>query len=85
MGLTVCDSPSVFPYLLRTSGRKGDACIGVRGGWHWRNAARGYASHDEGSLWLPVIIYGAPWGIRTHDLEIRSLLLYPTELRARVQ
>lgn len=26
---------------------------------------------------------GAPWGIRTLDLEIRSLLLYPAELMAR--
>jgi hypothetical protein len=25
---------------------------------------------------------GAPWWIRTTDLQIRSLLLYPTELRA---
>ncbi len=39
----------------------------------------------KGACRLPVNIYGAPWGIRTHDLEIRSLLLYPTELRARVQ
>ena len=27
---------------------------------------------------------GAPWGIRTLDLEIRSLLLYPAELRAHM-
>ena len=26
---------------------------------------------------------GAPWGIRTSDLQIRSLSLYPAELRAR--
>ena len=25
-------------------------------------------------------MYGAPGGIRTPDLELRSLLLYPTEL-----
>ena len=25
---------------------------------------------------------GAPWGIRTHDLLIRSQTLYPAELRA---
>ncbi len=25
---------------------------------------------------------GAPWGIRTHDLRIRSALLYPAELKA---
>ena len=39
----------------------------------------------RGARRLPVNIYGAPWGIRTHDLEIRSLLLYPTELRALIQ
>ena len=27
---------------------------------------------------------GAPGGIRTHDPEIRNLVLYPAELRARV-
>ncbi len=26
---------------------------------------------------------GAPWAIRTPDLQIRSLSLYPAELRAR--
>lgn len=30
-----------------------------------------------------IIIRGAPGGIRTRDLEIRSLLLYPSELLAR--
>ncbi len=35
--------------------------------------------------WLERMTDGAPWGIRTLDLEIRSLLLYPTELMARVQ
>ena len=28
--------------------------------------------------------YGAPGGIRTHDPQIRNLVLYPTELRARM-
>ena len=28
-------------------------------------------------------IYGAPEEIRTPDLQVRSLLLYPAELRAR--
>ena len=32
--------------------------------------------------WLERMSGGAPWGIRTLDLEIRSLLLYPTELMA---
>ena len=31
------------------------------------------------------IMAGTPGGIRTPDLEIRSLLLYPTELRARIR
>ena len=29
-------------------------------------------------------LVGAPWGIRTHDLLIRSQTLYPAELRAHV-
>lgn len=28
---------------------------------------------------------GTPDGIRTHDLQSRSLTLYPTELRAHIQ
>ena len=28
--------------------------------------------------------YGTPDAIRTHDLQSRSLTLYPTELRARI-
>lgn len=31
----------------------------------------------------PVAYEGAPYRIRTYDLEIRSLLLYPAELTAR--
>ena len=27
-------------------------------------------------------LFSAPWGIRTHDLLIRSQTLYPAELRA---
>ncbi len=30
----------------------------------------------------PLLSYGAPGGIRTPDLQVRSLLLYPAELRA---
>ncbi len=30
------------------------------------------------------VIYGDPDGIRTHDLQIRNLLLYPTELRDHI-
>ena len=29
--------------------------------------------------------YGTPDAIRTHDLQSRSLTLYPTELRAHIQ
>lgn len=28
------------------------------------------------------VIFGAPGGIRTPDLEVRNLLLYPAELQA---
>lgn len=30
-----------------------------------------------------IVFTGAPGGIRTHDLRLRKLTLYPTELRAR--
>ena len=30
------------------------------------------------------VVFGTPDAIRTHDLQSRSLTLYPAELRARI-
>ena len=35
--------------------------------------------------WLYYTINGAPGGIRTHGLSVRSRTLYPAELRAHIQ
>ena len=42
-----------------------------------------WVSTTDGPPWVNIESCGAPGGIRTHDPQIRNLVLYPAELRAQ--
>lgn len=46
-------------------------------------AANAFAARPSLENTKPKLWFGTPGGIRTPDLELRSLLLYPTELPGR--
>ena len=64
-----------------SSRRNGDYAIGCSGARLSFGQTRA-AARDVISRAAALFIAGAPRGIRTLDLEIRSLLLYPAELWA---
>ncbi len=40
---------------------------------------------ENQKLQKELLIYGAPGGIRTPDLKVRSLAFYPTKLRVQIK
>ena len=76
--------PRVSPFSkLKRSIRAHFSCVVHAGEPSDNSIAKALKTKKPSALLRRVIFYGAPEEIRTPGLQVRSLLLYPAELRAR--